>query len=549
MPSGDLIIVWGDLFREDATPLGCDSVARYAFNPAELCPGSWAIVSWSGRHQSLSLQTDALASRPLYVAESAGRLLFASRASAILPFLPERPSFDPAAVFDLLAFGILMGQTTYYKGISHLPPGTILTAKAPLFKPTLGHVTEPPPPKAGSGEDQANTFIRLAEQGVARAVGGAKKVAVLSSGGMDSRLVWAIVSKMGLDATGLSFGPAYLPDIIVARQLCTVVGAPHIHLDISPELIKVMAPEIVRLTDGTISFLHDLGNILAAKDGVGADLVMDGAKGWIDVIHPRAWRLGRRELVSRELVHGRPGDMLSILTPEAGNGFLQHLERRLDGFVDWAGKGSVHDRMLRLDRLALRMTIQASLGKLGWVDAASPLLDLTLSRFVASLPGRFRWNKWFQAKAICTLAPDMGNLVYTETGYPLNTLTAPAMLYIQKVRQRVKPTPLYDRGRRLMDVYSRWIGNELQGWFREVFDNRSILTDSVIKPGEPEALLAKHAAHGGQAEILIRLATLFLWGAWQDRWIEEISADIAKSPALPISAIDLQPFDTQRTGP
>ncbi len=548
MPDGDLVIVWGDLFGEDATPLGCDSVARHAFNPVELCSGSWAIVSWSGRHQSLSLQTDALASRPLHVAESAGRLLFASRASAILPFLPERPSFDPAAVFDLLAFGVLMGQTTYYKGISHLPPGTILTAEAPLFKPMLGHVTEPPPPKAGSGEDQINTFIRLAEQGVARAVGGAKKVTVLSSGGMDSRLVWAIVSKMGLDATGLSFGPAYLPDVIVAKQLCAVAGAPHVHLDISPELIKVLAPEVVRLTDGTISFLHGLGNILAAKEGPGSDLVMDGAKGWIDVVPPWAWWLSRKELVRRELVYGRLEDLISLLTPQAGTAFLWQIEQRLNSFVDLVGDGSVNDRMLRLDRVALRMTVQASLGKLGWVGAASPLLDLTLGRFVASLPGRLRWNKWFQAKAICAIAPSMGDLVYTETGYPLYTLTHPSVLYIQKIRQRIKPTPLYDRGRRLMGVYSGWIGNELQEWFREVFDNRSILTDSVIRSGEPEALLAKHAAQGGQAEILIRLATLFLWGAWQDRWIKETSAEIARSPALPISAIDLPLFDAQRTG-
>jgi hypothetical protein len=548
-PDGDLVVVWGALFNGDATPLTCDSIFRYAFDPVELLPGSWAIVSWSGRHQSLSLQTDALASKPLYVAESAGGLLFASRVSAILPFFPKRPALDPAAAFDLLAFGVLTGQTTYYKGISHLPPGTVLRAKTPSFKPMLGHVAEPSLPEAEPGEDPVNAFIRLAEQGVARAIGSAGKAAVLLSGGMDSRLVWAITSKMDLNATAMSFGPACLPDIIVARQLCALVRAPHIHLDISPELIKALAPEVVRITDGTFSCLHAVGNILAAKEGPGSDLVMDGAQIWADVVPPWAWLLSGRRLVRRQLVYGLPEDLASLLTPQAGTAFLRQMEQRLDSFVDLAGDGSVNDRMLKLDRVALRMTVQASLEKLGWVSAASPLLDLTLSRFVASLPGRLRWNKWFQAKAICALAPDMGNLVYTETGYPLHTLRAPSILYLQKVRQRIKPTPLYDRGRRLMNVYSRWIGNELQGWFREVFDHRSILTDSLIKPGEPETILAKHAAHGGQAEILIRLATLFLWGAWQDRWIEEISADIANSPALPISAIDLQPFDIKRTGP
>jgi hypothetical protein len=97
MPDGDLVIVWGNLFGEDTTPLGCDSVIRYASNPVEICPGSWAIIHWANDQQRLSLQTDALASRPLHVAESDGRLLFASRTSAIIPFLPERPLLDPAA--------------------------------------------------------------------------------------------------------------------------------------------------------------------------------------------------------------------------------------------------------------------------------------------------------------------------------------------------------------------------------------------------------------------------------------------------------------------
>jgi hypothetical protein len=515
--SGDVLVVWGELFGEGDARLPWEAMAAYAADPKVAAPGVHALAYWSATKQELSLLTDFVAARPMYYAATTRGLVFASRPGAVVALLPVKPDPNPAAWFDLLAFGAVTGDTTYFRGVAHLPPASCLRAMAPNFRALLSGIAPPPPPLVPADE-ALDRFLPLIRQAVARAVGSAHKVTVLSSGGMDSRLVWAALARGGREAIGLSFGPRDLPDVIVGRQTCSALGTRHVHLEITPEHIRTLGPEVLKLTDASFPFLHGVGNLLAAREGPETDVVLDGAKGWIDVVQPRAWFWTGQQLVLRQLVYGDPAELVALLTPEAAREFVRHLHSRLAEFSRLAGRGPLQDRLLALDRVARRMYMQASLIKLGQVAAASPLHDLTLNCFVAALPSRLRLNKFFEVRAVCALAPALGELVYTHTGYPLKTLTTPYTVYAQKLRQRLKPLPLCDRGHRLFDdVYSGWIRGELSDWFRDVFATRTELTESLIKREAPEALLDKHVAQGGETEKLARLATLFLWAAQQDQ--------------------------------
>ena len=517
-PSGEVVVVWGELFGEGEARLPWEAMAAYAADPKVAAPGVHALAYWSATKEELSLLTDFVVARPIYYAETAGGLIFASRPGAVVALMPVNPDPDPAAWFDLLAFGAVTGDTTYFRGMAHLPPASCLRAMAPTWKGSATAIPLPPPPPPVPADQALEHFLPLIRQAVARAVGSAHKVTVLSSGGMDSRLIWAALARGGRETIGLSFGPRDLPDVIVGRQTCSALGTRHVHLEITPEHIRTLGPEVLKLTDASFPFLHGVGNLLAAREGPETDVVLDGAKGWIDVVQPRAWFWTRQQLVLRRLVDGDPAELVALLTPEAARNFVRHLHSRLAEFSRLAGRGPLQDRLLALDQVARRMYMQASLIKLGHVAAASPLHDLTLNRFVAALPSRLRLNKFFEVRAVCALAPALGELVYTHTGYPLKTLTTPYTVYAQKLRQRLKPLPLCDRGHRLFDdVYSGWIRGELAGWFREVFSIRTELTESLIKRGAPEALLDKHVAQGGETEKLARLATLFLWAAQADQ--------------------------------
>jgi hypothetical protein len=514
-PSGDLLVVWGELFGEGDARLPWEALAAYAADPKVAAPGVHALAYWSATKQELSLLTDFVAARPMYYAATTRGLVFASRPGAVVALLPVKPDPNPAAWFDLLAFGAVTGDTTYFRGVAHLPPASCLRAMAPSFKALVSSLALPLSPPPVPADEALDRFLPLIRQAVARAVGSARKVTVLSSGGMDSRLVWAALAREGREAVGLSFGPRDLPDVMVGRQICSALGAPHVHLDITPQHIRTLGPEVLKLTDAFFPFLHGVGNLLAAREGPAAEVVLDGAKGWIDVVQPRAWLWTGQQLILRQLVYGDPADLVALFTPEAARAFVHHLHTRLAEFSRLVGSGPLQDRLLALDQVARRMYMQASLIKLGRVAAASPLYDATLNRFFAALPSRLRLNKFLQVRAICALVPALGEVVYTTTGYPLKTLTTAYTVYAQKIRQRMKPLPFCDRGRRLFDMYDGWIRGELLGWFRDVFSIRTELTESFITRGAPVAVLDKHVARGGQAETLARLATLFLWAQQQ----------------------------------
>lgn len=519
---GDLLLVWGEMFGDGDNRLSACEIRSVVDHPGSVRPGCYAILSASPRDRTLTLATDACAARPIYYHTVDNRILFATAPSAVAAIVAKSPEPDLEAWFDLMLFSTFTGELTPFRGIHHLPPASYLrtTLRGSDLRVTPGQMARDPLPplvRHRSSLDQViGHFNELVRQAVSRAVGKAPRVAVMTSGGLDSRLVWAAMSKEDRDLIGLSFGPTNLPDVMVAEALCARLGIPYRRMEIAPAHIRTLAGEVVRLTDGSVSFIHQVANLLVARDGPDTDVILDGGQGWVDIVPPQAWAWDARALVTHELLHGGSDDWLALLTPEIGSSFLEHREARTNEFCRLADTGSVHDRLLRLDGIHRRRHMQANLLKLGQREAYSPLFDSDVHRVVAALPGRWRFNKIFQARAICAMAPALGELVWTETGYPLRSLRGSLSVYLQKLRQRIAPTPLYDRGHRLFDLYDGWMRNELVEWLQAVFSAKTELTNRLFRPGAATALLDAHRRHGGKAEMLSRLCTIYLW-AEQDK--------------------------------
>src|SRR5436305_12498876 len=86
----------------------------------------FAFAIWDRPNRRLLLARDRLGINPLYVYRDAEKLLFASELKAILAHPGVRREIDPAALEDYLAFGMVPGARSIFRGIEKLPPAHTL---------------------------------------------------------------------------------------------------------------------------------------------------------------------------------------------------------------------------------------------------------------------------------------------------------------------------------------------------------------------------------------------------------------------------------------
>ncbi|MEA2127087.1 MAG: hypothetical protein QOI80_3869, partial [Solirubrobacteraceae bacterium] len=85
--------------------------------------GMFAIALWDAKRRRLMLVRDRLGKKPLYYAEVAGGLLYASEPAAILASGLVTPRPDPVALRHYLALQYVPPPRTGFAGIAKLAPG------------------------------------------------------------------------------------------------------------------------------------------------------------------------------------------------------------------------------------------------------------------------------------------------------------------------------------------------------------------------------------------------------------------------------------------
>ncbi len=88
--------------------------------------GAFSLALWDDRAARLLLAIDRLGMKSLYWSREGDRLLFASRASAILTDLERPAEANPAAIMQYLLFSVVPAPHSAYRGIERLSPGFVL---------------------------------------------------------------------------------------------------------------------------------------------------------------------------------------------------------------------------------------------------------------------------------------------------------------------------------------------------------------------------------------------------------------------------------------
>ena len=190
---------------------------------------AFALYDWEKR--KLLLARDRLGIKPLFYCRDKTRFAFASTLNA-LKTLPgfDRNDLSPEAIAEFLSFQYIPGDSTVYRNVFRLTPGTLMTIQlndgsvrtASFVPPGDGRKT------SLSYEDARQHLRELVTDAVERRLNADVPLGVFLSGGLDSAIVCgtaATLMKEPLECFSIGFADPAYDESGLARQSADFIGS------------------------------------------------------------------------------------------------------------------------------------------------------------------------------------------------------------------------------------------------------------------------------------------------------------------------------------
>jgi asparagine synthase (glutamine-hydrolysing) len=254
--------------------------------------GMYAFAIWDCKARRLTLARDRFGEKPLFYAELADRLVFASELTALRAGLPSQPELDPDSLDAFFVLGYLPGERTIFRQLRQLPAATMLRWSWTSPRAKLSAYWSMPPRSARRREtvsQLADEGAPLLRQAVRSRLAADVPVGVFLSGGLDSTLVASIAAG---DMTGRlkTFTVAYdasdVGEAVQARAAAERLGTEHHELVLSSTDVVGRIPGLIGLldqpnADPALVALHAVAEsarreVTVAVGGEGADELFGG---------------------------------------------------------------------------------------------------------------------------------------------------------------------------------------------------------------------------------------------------------------------------------
>jgi asparagine synthase (glutamine-hydrolysing) len=503
--------------------------------------GMFAFALWDRTARRLWLGRDRLGIKPLYYGWFGETLLFGSELKALRGHPAFVADVDRQALALYLRHNYVPVPHSIYRGVSKLPPGTLLhidAARAERSAPraywsaadVLRRGLEDP--FTGSDADAIAALEDLLRDAVRLQMVADVPLGVFLSGGVDSSLVAALMQSQSSGAIRtFTIGfrePAY-DEARHARAVADHLGTKHEELYVEPEHALSVVPNLPEWFDEPFADQSELPTYLMAQmtrrhvvvalSGDGGDELFLGYEryqraaalrrmfAWMPPAARRTFAAWIRALPFPAGGDGRVGTMAAVMEGE------EAIYRRLtshwhdpqsvviggsetvggtgDGFADPA-LPSVFERMQLLDLITyLPEDVLTKLDRASMavgLEARVPFLDHRLVEFAARIPLslklRRQKTKWI----------------------------------LRRVLERYLPREIVDRPKMGFTVpIEAWLRGPLREWAEE------LLSESRLRRGgffRPEAIRTKWAQHlNGRGQWQNLLWDVLMFEAWRDRWL------------------------------
>jgi asparagine synthase (glutamine-hydrolysing) len=494
--------------------------------------GAFVVAIWDRRAKKLLLANDRIGLHPLYYAQCGGDFLFASGVRALLadPKLPRR--IDRLAIAQLLTFDHVLGDRTLLGEVRLLPPASLLTIRNRQL--TIGPywtLRYPDVYQQRSEEDYLEDLIHHLRQAVARQAPGDLPAGVLLSGGLDSRVIAALLCDDPPTSSlhTFTFGIPGCDDARFARDVAARLGVQHHFFELKPDYLLEMAEKGVRLTDGLENcvHMHALATLPAEAEyakvfykGFMGDALMGYAidrQFWANYDQETQYQVQFQTHVDQGLTLFSQAEQKDLFSDEFhscvdGAVFDSYRVAMAESKTSMLADQRIHfDLRQRVPRMTLHgVELVRSRGVV-----RTPYCDNDLVDFTLAMPPGLRFERYLIKKALIRAFPDLAKIPVTETGYPMMPcLRSSLMLINRQIRWRLRmaglkwvpittPRPYADYHSSFRTVLRDWVEDTL-------LNNRSLLR-GYFRPSYVQQLVSEQMEGTDHAGKLGALLTLELW--------------------------------------
>lgn len=515
---------------------GIDCVKR--FN------GIFAFALWDATARRLFMARDRMGVKPLYYAQTKGRILFASEIKALLASSDISRTLDMEAAAQFFRLGFVPAPGTLFRDVRKLPPGWRMTVEGEQVRiEPYWDLEFVPPDRVPSFSDASDELCGLLREVVADQMVSDVPLGAFLSGGVDSSAVVAFmrqVANNGVRTYSIGFGQqhSYHDETSYAESVAHQLGTQHETLIVRPNVSDLMPALLEKLdepltdTSFLVTYLvsqlaHE--HVKVALSGVGGDELFGGYRRYFAPSLSRAtsWlpsnlrcavgnKLGDGMHADRGTFWGNVGryakawgrtihlpldqqylGLVSVLSAEQVNALMENDKFSYDPaqmmvqFYNQPKTGDPLNRLLYVDsKTALPESLLLLTDKMGMatsLEVRVPFLDNRLVDFVCGLPQQYRLRgfhlKRLLKAALKGIVPDI-------------VLTRP---------KRGFGTPM-----------GTWLRTDLRPMVGDLLASDRLGRAGLFNAGFVNSLLEAH--HSGVEDYTEPIFALLAFEIWRDRF-------------------------------
>jgi asparagine synthase (glutamine-hydrolysing) len=267
---------------------GSESLARlYSFDGLDFLhrlEGAFSIALWDEKSQRLLLVCDPLGIKTMYFRRSGERVVFASRASAVVAGGQQAAEVNSAAIIQFLLFSGVTAPLSIFRDVERLQPGFFVTLEKGELRQKCYWDLEYNE-KDGQGEEYWAAELREQMRAAVHrnlADCNAEDTGAYLSGGTDSSSVVAFMSDQfkQVHSCSISFPVTGYNEIEYARETARHFQSRHHELCLTPQDAIDAIPRIIEYYDEPFANSSALASyhcaLLAKRNGIDTLLAGDG---------------------------------------------------------------------------------------------------------------------------------------------------------------------------------------------------------------------------------------------------------------------------------
>jgi len=422
--------------------------------------GMFGVAIWDVRRRRLILARDPFGIKLVYYKIDSGRLYFGSEIRPVIAAMEERPEVDPGSLNLFLRYRYTPSPHTLFKGVKKLAPGTMLVCENGRCSVRRWYTYKPRPfSPMKSPKEAQEELLELYKRAVKRHLLSDVPLGLLLSGGIDSRLLLALMKQNGAhwQTYTVGYGASFADDELVdAADTAKTFSSQHNAVTLDRQAFEKALPKIVSSVEEPIAsssivpmyFVCQRArqDVKVALMGQGPDELFGGYRRHLGVRYGGVWRglpswlrtplasvvsaLPRNETLKRGIYSldtpermKRYQNVLSLLPGGEVDALFQEGmvaadtgDTILECWHDLAALGGDTDELGGFQFVELRSTLPDEL--LMYADKLSmahglevrvPYLDRELVEYVERLPARLKVRngsrKWLHREVCRTLLP------------------------------------------------------------------------------------------------------------------------------------------------